>query len=93
MPMTLKSYRDEAKEFMRKIDTLGEGVKPKVKWLKEEFNLLEEAVDKEDLSKVRHQVYDMLFLLFEISADYDFDLDSEWCVGKERKRKKYVDNK
>jgi hypothetical protein len=38
---------------------------------------------------MRHQVYDMLFLLFEIAAQRGFDLDAEWNRGRERKEKKY----
>jgi len=32
----------------------------------------------------------MLFLLFELSADYGFDLDGEWALGRERKEKKHL---
>ena len=32
------------------------------------------------------------FLLFEISADFKFDLDSEWDLGKKHKQKKYISN-
>ncbi|MEG1798321.1 MAG: hypothetical protein RR262_17730, partial [Clostridium sp.] len=63
---------------------------PKIKWLEEEFQLLKESVDANETNKIRHQIYDMLYLLFEISADYDFDLDSEWNLGKEKKLKKYM---
>ena len=88
--MTLNSYRDEAKDFLQKIGAQHEGVAPKVAWLEEEFQLLKSAIEADDTSEARHQVYDMLFLLFEIAADYDFDLDSEWQAGKERKQKKYL---
>jgi len=38
-----------------------------------------------------HQIYDLLFLLFALAAQEDFDLDSEWTKGKEKKRKKYLE--
>jgi hypothetical protein len=76
---------------MQKMNAPNDGVKPKIGWLEEEFKLLKAAVDENDLNKSRHQVYDMLFLLFEVSADYNFDLDKEWDLGRERKQKKYID--
>jgi uncharacterized protein YabN with tetrapyrrole methylase and pyrophosphatase domain len=88
--MNLNSYIAEARSFLEKINALDQGVKPKIKWLDEEFQLLKEAIEANDSNKIRHQIYDMLFLLFEISTDYDFDLDSEWNLGKEKKQKKYI---
>jgi len=90
--MTLNSYKDEAKDFLQKIGALNEGVKSKINWLDDEFKLLKDAVNDNAQNRLKHQIYDMLFLLFEISADYNFDLDKEWDIGKEHKQKKYIDN-
>ena len=84
--MTLNDYKDEAKEFLKKINAVNEGSAIKLNWLEEEFLLLKDAANKE----IRHQIYDMLFLLFELSADYDFDLDREWNLGRQRKQEKYL---
>lgn len=32
----------------------------------------------------------MLYLLFEIAADNDFDLDREWKEGAKQKKEKYL---
>lgn len=88
--MTLNAYRDEARDFMGAIGAPGEGPEPKIAWLDEEFRLLKGAVSANEPDKIRHQIYDMLFLLFELSADYGFDLDGEWAPGRRRKGKKYL---
>lgn len=90
--MSLNSYKAEARNFIEKINAIDQGVEPKIKWLEEEFQQLKESVEANETNKIRHQIYDMLFLLFEVSADYDFDLDSEWNLGKEKKQKKYIAN-
>lgn len=88
--MSLNSYKIEARNFLKKINAIDQGVNLKIEWLEEEFQLLKESVNANETNKVRHQIYDMLFLLFEISSDYDFDLDSEWNLGKEKKQRKYI---
>lgn len=35
------------------------------------------------IDKLRHQIYDMLFILFEIVADNKIDLDAEWDKGRQ----------
>ena len=87
--MSLNSYKIEARDFLEKMNALNQGTEKKVKWLEEEFQLLKDSIELNDESKIRHQIYDMLFLLFEISADYDFDLDDEWDIGRVRKKQKY----
>lgn len=90
--MSLNDYQEEAKEFMRKINDSGKNTEQKLAWLEEEFQLLKDAVSKAEEDKIRHQIYDMLFLLFEIGADYEFDLDNEWTMGRIRKQEKYLSN-
>lgn len=55
----------------------------------EEFALLQSAIELSDKPKVQHQVYDMMFLLFEIAAANNLGLDSEWLAGMKRKYQKY----
>lgn len=88
--MALNSYRDEVRDFMGGIGALNEGPEPKIAWLEEEFRLLKGAVCANQPDRIRHQVYDMLFLLFELSADYGFDLDGEWALVRQRKEKNYL---
>lgn len=87
--MTLNSYTEEARHFLEKMNTLNENIELKLKWLDEEYHLLKNAIGKDNKEKIQHQ-YDMLFLLFEISADYDLDLESEWNFGRKRKQEKYL---
>ena len=75
--MTLNDYRDHAGEFMAAIGA-GEGdVSRILGWLDEESAALKEAAGGGDLPALRHQIYDMLFLLFELAARFDLDLDAE----------------
>ena len=49
-------------------------------------NILKASINEP--SKLSHQVYDMLFLLFEIAFEFNIDIDSEWthfmikCSGR-----------
>jgi len=88
--MSLNVYRDEVREFLEKAHFSDQGTKQKIEWLEEEFQLLKDAVDANETDKIKHQIYDMLFLLFEISVDYEFDLDGEWNLGRDKKQKKYI---
>jgi len=59
-------------------------------WLDEEMAVLKDTVAKGDRPRLRHQAYDVLFLLFELAARLDLDLDAEWAAGRERKQAKYL---
>jgi len=87
--MDLNGYKEQAKEFLIKINALDESAAPKIRWLEQELRLLKDAVETNQQDKIRHQIYDMLYLLFEMAAEYDFDLVNEWDAGKEKKRVKY----
>lgn len=88
--MSLNNYTEEARDFLEKMNALNENIELKLKWLDEEFQLLNNAVEKKDKNKIQHQIYDMLFILFEISADYNLDLDNEWNFDRKRKQEKYL---
>jgi len=62
-------------------------------WLDEEMVALKDAVDRDDRPQLRHQIYDVLFLLFELAAHFDLDMDAEWTRGRDRKREKYLAEK
>ena len=72
--MFLNNYRDEVKEFLIKMGSNNGDNVQKVNWLNEEFDLLKEAVNQCEEDKIRHQLYDMLYLILEIAADNDFVL-------------------
>ena len=88
--MSLNNYRDEAGDFLKKIGADNEGTGKKVKWLEDEFNILKASINEP--SKLNHQVYDMLFLLFEIAFESNMDIDTEWNNGRVRKQEKYIKN-
>ena len=88
--MSLNDYRDEVKEFLLKVDALGKNQDGKLAWLTEELDLLKRAVKDSDNKALSHQIYDMMYLLFEVAADYECDLNSDWDAGERRKTKKYL---
>lgn len=88
--MCLNNYRDEVKEFLVKINSFGVNQEQKLMWIEKEFELLKSAVKNSDNKAISHQIYDMMYLLFEIAADNNSDLDSEWINGN-KKKVKYID--
>ena len=91
--MNLNNYRDEAGEFIASIGAGDEQVSKMLGWLDSELAELKDAANINDLSELRHQIYDAMFLLFELAARFDLDLDSEWAKGRTRKRLKYLTSK
>ena len=88
--MGLNAYRDEAREFMAAIGVGKEDLSKILGWFDEEQAGLKDAADRNNLPVLRHQIYDLLFLLFELAARFDLDLDAEWAAGRERKEEKYL---
>ena len=86
--MSLNGYRDEVAEFLDKIAAREEPVSRVMDMLGEEIVLLKESLD--DRERLSHQLYDVLFLLCEVAAMYNLDMDSAWAQGRERKRAKYL---
>jgi len=87
--MALNEYRDEAGEYIAAIGARDEHLCKILGRLDEEAAELKDAAASGDLLRLRHQTYDVLFLLFELAARFDLDLDAEWATGRERKRVKY----
>lgn len=87
--MSLNEYKNEVREFLIKMDSLNEDNQQKITWLSKEFELLKKAVNASERDKIKHQLYDMLYLIFEMAADNNFDLDKEWQKGRKRKQEKY----
>lgn len=86
--MVLNNLRDEAGEFTEKIGAANEPLQKLLKMLEDEMNELKNSVENPD--RLRHQVYDMLFILFEIASKYGMDLDAEWEKGRQNKKIKYL---
>ena len=88
--MGLNKYRDEVGEFVDRISAREEPVSRVIDMLDEEITILKESLN--DRERLNHQLYDVLFLLFEISAIYNLDMDTEWTRGRDRKRARYLKN-
>lgn len=88
--MDLNQYRDEAGRFLEAIHAADEPVEQMIAMLEHEMDILKEKESVKDDAAVKHQVYDLLFLLFEIAARRGCDLDAEWAAGKRRKQEKYL---
>ena len=86
--MSLNTYRDEAGQFLETIHATNEPVEKKIMMLQHELDILK--ANLHDKKVISHQVYDLLFLLFEIASQFNADLDSEWLAGQSRKQKKYL---
>ena len=86
--MGLNKLRDEAKEFLVGIGQSQRKASEMVSMLDEEIALLKSSITNRE--KPCHQIYDVLFLLFELAGQYDCDLDLEWTKGREKKQEKYL---
>lgn len=86
--MSLNTYRDEAGEFLKMIEADDISLDSKIAMLEKELNILKSSINKPN--KFNHQIYDMLFLLFEIASETNFDIDTEWNFGRARKQEKYI---
>ena len=84
----LNRLRDEAGAFVEAIGAGDEHVAKILDWLDEEMAELKASVG--DGARLRHQIYDVVFLLMELAARFEADLDAEWVAGRERKRRKYL---
>jgi hypothetical protein len=88
--MSLNSYTDEVKEFIRDSKLTNIDNQQIITWLEDEFELLKAAVKASERDQMEHQIYDMLYLLFEFAAENEFDLDQQWQSGKRKKQDKYL---
>jgi hypothetical protein len=87
--MSLNKYRDEVGEFLDRISAREEPISRIIDMLDDEIALLKKSLS--DRERLNHQLYDVLFILFEIAAMYNLDMDSEWTRGRDRKRARYLE--
>lgn len=76
----LNEFRDEAAAFLEAVDP--QGKEP----ISETIRMLDEEHDALNAAQLSRQVFDMLFLLFELAARENIDLDAEWARSREKKR-------
>lgn len=87
---SLNSYKKEVKDFLDSLGDSRANVSEMISMLEKKFEKLKIALGDDEIS---HELYDVLFLLFEFAAEYDINLDREWENGMERKKIKYLKNK
>jgi len=83
--MYLNNLRDQVADFLNKLkedkftedDILNE--------IDDKLSIIRDSRDND--SEYRHQIYDILYLLLELAAKHNYDLDDEWQKGQIRKRK------
>ena len=83
--MSLNNLRDQAADFLNKLkadkftdaDILHE-IEQKLSMLKKS-----NAADQESCN----QIYDIIYLLLELAAKHNYDLDAEWQKGQAKKQK------
>lgn len=78
------------KDFLKKIDTLNKNTGQKLIGLEKEFDLLKNAIKNSQNTMICHKIYNMIFILLEIAADNDCNLDKEWAEGSKKKQEKYI---
>ncbi len=91
--MDLNDYRDEAGDFFRQLGASKQEVATIVKYLKEDFAQLMDFFNGRiiDSHEMGRKTYDVIFLLMELASRFDTDLNEEWNLGRQRKKKKYLD--
>lgn len=75
------------------MEAVGEGkgdVDKIVPWLNQSIAELPARLQGDDGQDRAHAVYDALFLLFELAARFDVDLDAQWNKGREINQEKYL---
>jgi hypothetical protein len=88
--MGLNEYRDEVGEFLDGISAREGPISQVIDMLDEEITILKESLGNRE--RLNHQLYDVFFLLFEIAAMYNLDMDTEWTRGRDSKRAKYLEH-
>ncbi len=85
----LNDYRDEVARFLTAVAP-GSQVQDVLQLFQKELSILQRAVEAEVGASVRHQIYDLLFLVMEMAAVAGVDLDTEWEQGAKRKEAEYL---
>ncbi|MBW2623450.1 MAG: hypothetical protein JRD68_11145 [Deltaproteobacteria bacterium] len=91
--MELNDYKDEAGAFLEQLGATDQDVATIVDLLKGDFAILMDYFNGRiiDTDKMGHKTYDVIFLLMQLASRFDTDLDHEWIMGRQRKKKKYLE--
>ena len=86
MDASLNLLIDEVqRKFLEPLGSKKHTVEQMIISLEEELSLLKSSAN--DKSLFGHQIYDMLFILLGLAAQYDVDLDEQWTNGWIKKEK------
>ncbi len=85
--MALNNYRDEARRFMLKLGNKVFDQETIIAHLEHEIARLK--ANQTNKPVLDHQIYDLLFLLMELAAHNQTDLNAEWDCDRARKQKYY----
>ncbi len=83
--MSFNDYRNEVQQFMSALKETQWPPATIIQALEQEIVILKANLN--DKATVDHQLYDLLFLLLELAAHNQTDLDTEWNQGKAKKKK------
>ena len=86
----LNAYRNEAAQFMEAVGEVKGDEKKILRWLTECTAQLPARLQEADPQERGHAIYDAMFLLMELAARFDVNLDEQWDQGRQRKREKYL---
>jgi hypothetical protein len=86
--MGLNDFRNEAGEFLTRIGAADQPISKMLQMLDGEIKLLRNSIDEPEM--FRHQLYDVLFILFSIASIRGMNLDIEWEKGRHKKKEKYL---
>ena len=91
MDASLNLLRDEVqRKFLEPLGSRKHTVEQTIVSLEEELSILKSSTN--DKAKFGHQIYDMLFILLGLAAQYDVDLDDQWANGWVKKEKYLSDS-
>ncbi len=91
MDASLNLLRDEVQlKFLEPLGPRKHTVEQMIESLEEELSILKSS--SKDKITFGHQIYDMLFILLGLAAQYDIDLDEQWVNGWMKKEKYLLDS-
>jgi len=83
--MYLNILRDQVADFLNKLKEDKFTEDDIFNEIDNKLLIIRKSRDNDD--EYRHQIYDILYLLLELAAKHNYDLDDEWQKGQIRKQK------
>lgn len=84
----LNLYKNEVLAFLNELGNARADISQMISMVDHKFARLKQVLSDE--CDPSHALYDVLFLLFELACECNVDLDKEWALGVQRKKKKYL---